>query len=468
MKKKFKMLLSNTFIFAVGNISVKFISFFLMPLYTSQLTAEQYGIAELLNNSIEIILPVATLCIIDAIFRFSIDEDSNHKVVLSTSLYVLTKSIILIFILSTIIYIFNGYQYTYYFFLLFLAKTVHKLFSQFARGIGYIKRFAISGIINALVLVVMNIILLVFYNGGIESYLISIIISYLVSGGFSFVASKTYLYIDLKYIDRSLLKPMLKFSIPNIPNMLSWWVNNISSRYIILWFCGPVAAGMFTAASKIPSMINLLSTIFQQAWQLSTSKEINNKGSDKFFSEVFKYYSAIIFIGCSFLIAIMPYLSKLILRGDFYEAWKYVPLLLISATLGSFSIYFGTLYTAIKNNFMAMVSTGTGAIISISLNLILVPMIGVSGALISSIIGYLTITLIRLYDTRKYVSIEVNYNFLSIRFIIVLFQAIVLSVGIKFAEVISFVCFLLVLILHIRLIMNVLNKLFKLVRRKDI
>ena len=50
MDSKYKVLASNTIIFAIGNILVKLISFFLMPLYTSVLTTEQYGVAELLNR----------------------------------------------------------------------------------------------------------------------------------------------------------------------------------------------------------------------------------------------------------------------------------------------------------------------------------------------------------------------------------------------------------------------------------
>ena len=72
---KFKQLFSNTVIFALGNFLSKIVLLILMPLYTSALNTEQYGISELINNSIELILPIATLCITDAVFRFSIDAE---------------------------------------------------------------------------------------------------------------------------------------------------------------------------------------------------------------------------------------------------------------------------------------------------------------------------------------------------------------------------------------------------------
>lgn len=88
MESKYKVLASNTVVFAIGNILVKLISFFLMPLYTSVLTTEQYGVAELLNNSIEIVLPIATLCIVEALYRFAIDENSDHSTIFVDALFI--------------------------------------------------------------------------------------------------------------------------------------------------------------------------------------------------------------------------------------------------------------------------------------------------------------------------------------------------------------------------------------------
>src|SRR5690554_3219226 len=110
--RKFKTLLSNTVIFGLGNFLTKLILFFLMPLYTSRLTVEQYGVAELLNNSIEVVVPIITLCIIDAVFRFSIDDDVDHKRLLSTAISVLLTSYIFLFVICTVFFAITGFEYT--------------------------------------------------------------------------------------------------------------------------------------------------------------------------------------------------------------------------------------------------------------------------------------------------------------------------------------------------------------------
>ena len=86
---KYKILFSNTGVFAIGNMLVKLISLFLMPLYTSSLQTEEYGIAELINSGVEIIIPIISLCIVDALYRFSIDEDADCSALFANATFIL-------------------------------------------------------------------------------------------------------------------------------------------------------------------------------------------------------------------------------------------------------------------------------------------------------------------------------------------------------------------------------------------
>ncbi len=209
---------------------------------------------------------------------------------------------------------------------------------------------------------------------------------------------------------------MLRYSVPNIPNMLSWWINNVSDRYIIMLFWGTGLAGLFTAASKLPAIINLVANIFQQAWQYSTVKEIGQESSKQFFNRVFKLYSFGCLVVCSFLIFFNRIICYLLLQADFYSAWKFVPLLLMASTLGCFSTFLGTFYNTIKNNTMLMFSTVMGAIVNIILNFTLIPRFGGIGAAIGTVIGYIVITVIRAIDVTKRVELHIDYFRLIIQF----------------------------------------------------
>jgi len=455
---KFKQLLSNTFIFAVGNVLTKLMLFFLMPLYTTTLTTAEFGISDLLNNTIELLLPIFTLSIIEAVFRFSLDKDADHKGVLTLGLSILTIGFILIVILVSIGNYFIKYEYAWYLVFMFITYALKYLLASFTRGLGYVKIFALNGIVSTIILVILNILFLMVFNWGIHGYLLAIIISNFFGAIYLFFVAKLYLYIKINNINKKLLKEMLVFSLPNIPNLLSWWVVNISSRYIIIIFYGASIAGLFSAASKLPSMINLLSAIFQQAWQYSSSKEYGKDDSHQFFSNVFKYYSAFIMVSCSGLIMMTPFISKILLKGDFYMAWTYVPLLLFSATLGCYSVFFGTFYIASKKNFMAMISTIIGGIVNLIICFTLVPNIGVKGVLYASVLSYFVIVVIRIIDTRKYVNINIHWATLIIGLCILFCQANIIMTDIPFKlEISVFLFFLVSIIIIITIYKDIIN-----------
>ncbi|MDO5432580.1 polysaccharide biosynthesis C-terminal domain-containing protein [Eubacterium sp.] len=413
---KYVTLLSNTVVFAIGNVLVKVISFFLMPLYTAVLTTEQYGVSELLNSAIEIILPIGTLCVIEALYRFSIEKNANYKAIFANSIrIVLYGDIVVLLVCVLLKHIFN-YGYAFSFFFLYLATTFYKLVTQFSRGLGHVKRYALYGVINSLVLVLSNILLLVWMNGGVRAYLASFTIGYGVSGIVAFFASKEYRYISLTYKDKKLRNEMIRYSAPNIPNMLSWWINNISDRYIIMFFWGAGLTGLYTAASKLPAMINLFSAVFQQAWQYSTAKEIENIDRQVFFNKVFKIYSFGCLMACSALLFLNRVVCKILLKDNFYSAWKFVPILILAATLGCYSTFFGTFYNALKKNFVLMLSTLIGAGINIILNFVLIPVYGGIGAAVATVISYVIITTLRIVDVTKRIGPIADYKRLLVQF----------------------------------------------------
>lgn len=409
MNSKYRILASNTLIFAIGNILVKLISFFLMPLYTSVLTTEQYGVAELLNNSIEIVLPVVTLCIIEALYRFSIDKSVDHSTIFINSLFIIiTGDIIVLFGCLIWFYVFE-YQYALFFLLLFITTTFYKLTTQFSRGLGHVKRYAFYGVLNSLLLVSSNIILLLVFNGDVRAYLLSFAIGYGVSGCVAMLFSHEYRYFRFEKFNKKKLKEMLNYSLPNIPNMLSWWVNSLSDRYIVLLFWGSQVTGLYTAASKLPAMINLVTSIFQQAWQYSTATEIESKDNGVFYSNIFRGYSYVCVMACGFLLVTNKLICRLLLKQSFYIAWKYVPLLLLAATFGCIATYFGTFYNAVKKNRMLMISTVSGAIANIVLNFLLIPKLGAMGAALATAFSYFIIMIIRMIDVCKFIEIHIDY-----------------------------------------------------------
>lgn len=444
---KYKRLVSDTMIFGIGNFTTKFIYFFLMPIYTLSLTPEEYGLADLLNNLLYLLMPILTLCISDAVFRFVLDKNSNTFLVFLCGKRILTFTYIIAFFITLVIYLFFSIKYVWLFLLLFISESLKTFFAQYLRGLGCVRTFAINGILGAFFLLLSTYIFLHIYRLGVNGYLSSFIIANVISILFLIRKFHESLYISDKLSSPDLLKSMLRYCIPLIPNMLSWWITNISSRYIIVAYCGLGMAGLFAGASKIPTLINVGTSVFQQSWQYASVKEYQESNELMFYTRVFRYYSLfMIFLG-NIVLVILPYISKFILKGEFYKAWTYTPLLIFSAILGGYSIFFGTFYAVVKANRNAMYSTMLGAFINLFFSFIFVPIWGVIGALIANVMSYLGIVMMRIYDSRKYVYVDINWGKMVLSLGLLLLQCIILTVGFVWGQYISiFVTLLLICI----------------------
>ena len=121
IENRYNRLASDIFIFVIGTVLSKAIQFVLMPLYTSYMTTEAYGVAELTNNLSELFFPIATLCIYEAAFRFAVDPEFDNSNLAATAFDVVMKSAIVGALIALIAkYIF---QYKYVIYLYFILYS---------------------------------------------------------------------------------------------------------------------------------------------------------------------------------------------------------------------------------------------------------------------------------------------------------------------------------------------------------
>ena len=408
-----------------------------MPIYTTSLSTTDFGTADLLTNSLSFITPILTLSIADGVFRFILDKDSRPNKILGCGIYVLIYSSLVVIIITLLIYIRTHQIYWILFGILYITEASRLLFANFTRGIGKSRAFAINGVIAAIILIISSYVMLKIFDFGVNGYLISFIFANAVSIIYLFFISKIYLHINCSRIDKQIFKELLVYCIPLIPNMLSWWFTNISSRYIIAGYCGLSLAGLFSAAAKLPALINILGSIFQQAWQYASVREFQNDSKSEFYSIVFKVYSCFIIICSSIIIILIPFISRFVLKDDFYTAWVYTPSLLFSAMLGCFSLYLGTFYAVVKNNKKGMYTTLWGSSVSLILCFTLIPLMDVYGALLANIVGFVVIVMIRFKHVKRMVRLQFNQKILIMAMVIVFFIAVVMTLNTSYSILIS-------------------------------
>ena len=407
-KNRIAFLLGNTLVFALGGLAIKAVSLVLMPLYTTALTAGEYGTAELLNSAIEIVLPLLSAGVVEALYRFSIDDDVPKDELFADSLVVLGGGVVCAGAACALGHVLWNMEHAGSFFVLFCSVCVFKATTQLARGLGHVRRFVPYGLINALAMVVSTYLLLVRAHTGIEGYLWSYTIGYLVGGLVAFLGSAEYRLLAPFRFDRDLLRRMLVYSLPLVPNLLSWWLVSVSGRYVVLWGSGVVAAGLFTAASKMPALVNIVASVFQQAWQYSTAREIDSPDRGAFFGSVLRGYSLATLSTAGLVIALNRPISRVMLQAEFAEGWRYVPLLMLVASFGVISIFFESFYQALKNSGVLMASTALGAGVNVVLGVALVPFMGPWGAGLAGAVAYMLVLVVRARDLRRRINLPID------------------------------------------------------------
>ena len=147
---------------------------------------------------------------------------------------------------------------------------------------------------------------------------------------------------EMNMTEGALLPKVLLFSLPLIPNAICWWVSSFLDRVMIVSMVNTAANGLYAAAHKIPSLLSVVMTIFFQAWQVSANEEFKKRDIAQFYSKIFDQMSACIFVLASVLIVLSRPINSVFLGADYYDAWQYMPLLVLSTSFFSFAQYLGS------------------------------------------------------------------------------------------------------------------------------
>lgn len=389
---------------------------------------EDYGKLDVINTTVSLLVPILSLQIIEAVFRFAVEfrKEQKSEDLLSSALLFSTVAIVFSLSLYPVLIKISVFsEYSTYFFAIFYLTILRGIVRQYIRGIEKIKLYVLSDILYSLVFVISNLILLVGLKLGIKAYLLSNIFALLVSSLFIIVFSGLYKQIRLK-LNKTLLKEMLAYSVPLIPNGIMWWIVTASDRYIVTYFLGYESTGIYSVAARFPSLLTVLYGIFFQAWQLSAMEEYGKEDYGVFFGKVFGVISSMMFLSSSLLFLIIkPFMGVFVGRA-YAESWKYVPFLFLGAVFNTFASFYGVNYTASKRTIGAFSTSVVAAGVKIVSILAAIKLLGLQAASISSLLAYLSMWLARIFHTRKLVQTKVDRNRLILSSVLLVAQALIL------------------------------------------
>lgn len=329
MRNKYQTLAGNTVKLGLGTFGSKVLVFLMVRFYTKHLSPADYGTADLITQTANLLIPLLSLGITDAVFRFVMDETEDAVGVFTAGLFVVLAGGALAVVLALLADAAPEGAWLIAAFI--IASNFRTLAAQYIRAKGDMTCFAVQGLINTALVIGLNILFLAVFRLGVTGYVLSTVAADVLTTGYLVLRAK--LWKSLKKPEKGTLSRMLKYCVLFIPTATFWWITSVSDRYMItVWLGNAVAA-------KLPTILTVLSSVFMEAWLFSavTERQEGEAAHLQFYASVWRTFVAGMVLSASGVIAFSRLLVRLLAEEEYFDAWQFVPVLCLAMVFAAFS-----------------------------------------------------------------------------------------------------------------------------------
>ncbi|MGR5306679.1 lipopolysaccharide biosynthesis protein [Vibrio mediterranei] len=426
MMSRSKRLFKHTIIYAIGNFGSKALNLILLPFYTAVLTTEEYGTIDIVLVTLILLSPLVSVNMGESIYRFSMDKNYKKEEVFNSGLLICLCGLLLTMLGSFLLKDFLSYnEIITPFIILIFVFVFQGVVKQYARALEKLTIYMIGDIIQVVIFIALIFTFLNYYDMGVIGFVYAKIGALLAETLYVYISGKLYKTIGHR-VNFEYSRQMLLFGLPLVPNSIMWWVSNASDRYILAAMASLSSVGIYSVAVKFPIIVAHISTVFFKSWQTSAIEQNESKDSSQYQTKVFNAYACFLFLLSSMIIVVIKPVMEILVSEVFYEAWRYVPILLLSAVYSSLGGFLGINYNVAKDTKRALISTVIAAVVNIVLNLILIPKYEVYGASIATLISFFILFVVRVIDTPRYKDMEFDFKLYSILSMLIILQMFLL------------------------------------------
>ena len=401
-------LVKNTVIIAIGKLSTQVLSYILLPLYTAKMAVGEYGTYDFVCTISLFLCPIITLLMEESMFRFLIDAKNKgdmKKIISQTIIY--TTIGILIFIPLAIIVLNTATTYSASFIAIFITFVISNILislsNALARGLSRIKLYSFSNFILGIGTLILTIIVLIVKPsaGGL-----------LMANAVANIATALIIFAILhlgRYIgklNKPLMKQMVNYSFPLVPNSISWSIINMSDRIILTKMVSSEANGIYAMANKFPNIINVLYGYFYTAWKESAAKIVKEDNKQEYYNTIYHDTKRFIFAVTICLIAVMPFAFPIFINKNYDAAYIYIPIIMIATYFSNLSSFYGGIFSAYKDTKIMGTTTFIAAMINLVIDLIFVNKFEIYAACFSTLIADLIVYFYRKQKLKKYMDLK--------------------------------------------------------------
>ena len=423
---KLKLFIENFIVYGFGGIINKLIPLVMIPIITRLMPDKTYfGISDMANTIVSFGTAIAVMGMYDAMYRmfFEKEERDYRKKVCSTALvFVFFVSVVV----SILMLVFRNIlsrrflgSADYSFIIYFVAANVfvdaiNTVIASPTRMQNHRKTYLATNAVGPLVSYTISVILLL--KG---FYLIAMPLGLVLS---SLIISVTYVCINRKWFstglfDRALLRVMLPIGIPMAVNVLVYWVFNSCDRLMITNLINVGESGVYAIGSKLGHASQLVYTAFAAGWQyfaFSTMKEDKQVESN---SSVFEYLGVISYALTMFVCAFSYFIFRILFTEEYLPGYIVAPYLFLAPLLLMLFQVIANQFLVIKKTWPNMIILIIGAVSNVGFNYILIPIMGIEGAALGTLIGYLMSLVIASFVLIKMKLLKISARFYTATFI---------------------------------------------------
>lgn len=446
-QSKFKLFIDNFLVYGVGGVISKIIPLIMVPAVTRLMPDSSfYGISDLSNTVVSFGSALSVMGMYDAMYRmfFEKDDDAYKKDICSTTLLFTVGTSLIIFVLMILFkeviarYVYGDSGYTFLVYITASATLVgatNSIVCAPTRMQNKRKEFLIMNTLSPVLSYSISIPLLL--NG---HYLIALPVASVVAG---ISAEMIFLFLNRSwFVPRRFkveyLKPLLNIAIPLLPNFLIYWVFNSSDKLMITTLLGTAATGIYSVGSKLGHASQLIYIAFAGGWQYFAFSTMKDKDQVKSNTLIFEYLGIVSFMCTTFVFAMSKVIYGLLFTGEYVQGYIIAPYLFLAPLLQMLFQVACNQFLVVKRTWPNLFILSVGAFLNIVLNLWLIPVIGIEGAAVATLVGYMVsdiicvVVLTRMklmcMERRFVISVIIMVIFIIVwRFILI--ESFILSLG---------------------------------------
>jgi len=410
-------LIKNTLIISIGKFSTRIVSFILLPLYTALLSTSEYGTYDLLNTISIFMIPLITLQLEEAMFRFLIDakgKSEKGKIFTQTIFYAFVSYFIWAILILLFSLIFH-FEYGPWLIAYLFGSVLFIIATSLARGEENIKLYSLLSFINSTLNIILNVLFIAVFKLGLPGLFLAYIISCIIIGLYGIIKLKGHKYFNLKLLDKKTMKTMVKFALPLVPNTISWQAISLSNRLIITNILNIGMNGIYSVANRFPTIINTCYGFFNVSWRESASKMVNKEDRDEFYNSVYLNLTRFLISTSIVVVAVLPFAFPILVNKSYNDAYMYIPFMILSTYYANMSNFSSGIFAAYKDNNILAPTTIVAAFINLVIGILFTSKIGLFAPIIGTFIAYFLINIYRNYKLRKYIVLAKDkYKYLSL------------------------------------------------------